>query len=213
MISSQWGRPQSPECQCNLDIIMQVCRLLNIPLATQKVEGPTQHLEFLGITLDTSCMEARLPEEKLTRIYHTVANLLDKWNATKREILSSWACYSMLPRWYALAGYLCAGCTASRQKCRRWTTTRDFRSDLCWWDTFVTSWNGVSFLQMAPIPQASIQTDASGMWGCGAFFEGKWLQWQWTEEWLPIPMMAKEMVPIVLSCAVWGYQLAPNKTM
>ena len=33
-------------------------------------------------------MEARLPEEKLTRIYHTVANWLDKRTATKRDILS-----------------------------------------------------------------------------------------------------------------------------
>ena len=33
-------------------------------------------------------MEARLPVDKLTRIYHTVANWLDKRNATKCEILS-----------------------------------------------------------------------------------------------------------------------------
>ena len=58
---------------------------------------------------------------------------------------------------------------------------KDFRSDLYWWHTFVTSWNGISFLRVAladPTPQVTIQTDASGTWGCGAFFEGRWLQWQ-----------------------------------
>ena len=35
------GRPMSPECQINLDILLQVCNLLNILLAIQKVEGPT----------------------------------------------------------------------------------------------------------------------------------------------------------------------------
>ena len=93
--------------------------------------------------------------------------------------------------------------------------SKDFHLDLYWWHTFVTSWNGISFFQAAlgdPTPQVTIQTDASGTWGCGAFFEGKWRQWQWPEEWLPIPIMAKEMVPIVLSCAVWGRQLA-HKTV
>ena len=33
-------------------------------------------------------MEARLPVDKLTRIYHTVANWLDKRNATGRKIPS-----------------------------------------------------------------------------------------------------------------------------
>ena len=54
--------------------------------------------------------------------------------------------------------------------------------------------------------------DASGTWGGGAFFEGRWLQWQWTQEWLPVQIMAKEVVPIVLSCAKWGHQLA-HKTV
>lgn len=84
------GRPQTPECQCNLDldILVQVCHLLNIPLAIQKVESPTPCLDLLGIILDTIRMEALLPDEKFTRICHTVANWLDKRNATKREILS-----------------------------------------------------------------------------------------------------------------------------
>ena len=68
------GHPLTPECQRNLDILIQVCHLLNIPLAIQKVEGPTPCLDFLGIILDTIRMEAHLPTDKLTRIYHTVTN-------------------------------------------------------------------------------------------------------------------------------------------
>jgi hypothetical protein len=213
------GRPQTLECQHNLDTLLQVCNLLNIPLATQKVEGPTPCLDFLGITLDTCRMEAHLPEDKLTRVYHTVANWLDKRNATKREILSlvgllQHAAKVVRPgRIFVRRMYNVA---AKVQEMDYYTRlNKEFRSDLYWWHTFVTSWNGTSFLQIAlgdPTPQVIIQTDASGTWGCGAFFEGKWLQWQWSEEWLPIPIMAKEMVPIVLSCAVWGHQLA-HKTV
>ena len=76
------GSPQSRACQGNLNIV-QVCQLLNIPLALGKVEGPTTCLEFLGITLDTNRMEARLPQDKLVRVWHAVSDWLDKKCASK----------------------------------------------------------------------------------------------------------------------------------
>ena len=50
--------------------------------------------------------------------------------------------------------------------------------------------------------------DALGSWGCGAFFEGRWLQLEWSKQWFIEHIMAKELLPIVLSCAVWGPTLA-----
>ena len=47
------GRPSSPECQQNLDRILAVCAELGVPLATDKLEGPSHCLTFLGIELDT----------------------------------------------------------------------------------------------------------------------------------------------------------------
>ena len=61
--------PQSSQCQDNLLIVQHICSLLGIPLALENVEGPTDSLTFLGITLDTKRMEARLPSEKLNRIH------------------------------------------------------------------------------------------------------------------------------------------------
>ena len=29
----------------------------------------------------------------------------------------------------------------------------------------------------------TIQTDASGSWGCGSFFQGHWFQWEWPAQW------------------------------
>ena len=58
------GPPESPVCAHNLDTIKKVCSLLGIPLALEKVEGPSACLTFLGINLDTQRMEARLPDEK-----------------------------------------------------------------------------------------------------------------------------------------------------
>jgi len=57
--------PLSEVCQQNLDIIQHTC---GVPLAIEKVEGPTMSLCFLGITIDTNKMEARLPDDELHAI-------------------------------------------------------------------------------------------------------------------------------------------------
>ena len=75
----------------------------------------------------------------------------------------------------------------------------------------MANWNGLSLMRLQPTVlsfDASNQTDASGSWGCGAYFNGKWLQLQWSADWLSFSIMAKEMVPIMLSCAVWGPDLS-----
>ena len=78
-----------------------------------------------------------------------------------------------------------------------------FRSDLCWWHTFLTEWNGISLLRWDDddwTPEYHVQTDASESWGCDAFWDGRWLQWRWAPEW-------------TLSCAVWRRQLAGNRVL
>ena len=79
---------------------------------------------------------------------------------------------------------------------------KSFKLDLYWWHTFLKDWNGISLLKLADsaVPaHATIQTDAFGSWGCGAFFNNKWFQWQWPREWQPVNIMAKEMAPILLA--------------
>jgi len=74
----------------------------------------------------------------------------------------------------------------------------EFRSDLCWWHTFLQDWNELSLLcwdDNTWIPQHIVQTDASGSWGCGAFWEDQWLQWHWPPEWAQHNIMIKELVP------------------
>ena len=51
------GPPSSPTYQRNLDTL---CNYLGVPLALEKVEGPSTALPFLGIELDTIRMEAWL---------------------------------------------------------------------------------------------------------------------------------------------------------
>ena len=89
------GPPTSNVCQQQLDAVKQVCNALGVPLALEKVEGPTTCLSFLGITLDTVNMEARLPEitedsttgcgmARQEKSYET-QNPVPNWPATTRN--------------------------------------------------------------------------------------------------------------------------------
>lgn len=47
-------------------------------------------------------------------------------------------------------------------------------------------------------------SDASGSWGCGAWFDNHWFQVKWDETSLQLPIAVKELLPIVLACERWG---------
>ena len=50
-------------------------------------------------------------------------------------------------------------------------------------------------------------SDASGTWGCGAFSsQGEWFQLEWPDSWRELHITIQELLPIVLSVALWGGQ-------
>ena len=82
------GPADSIICHENFSTIQRFCQELGIPLASDKLEGPSHPLNFLGIELDTVCMETRLPGDKLTRNHTLLSSQLTRKKATKRDILS-----------------------------------------------------------------------------------------------------------------------------
>ena len=75
--------------------------------------------------------------------------------------------------------------------------SKGFQSDLHWWAVFVQDWNGVSLFDSAVLspPSATVTSDASGHWGCGAFSsEGAWFQFQWPPAWDHIHITIKELL-------------------
>ena len=184
---------------------------LGVPLATNKLEGPSTSLSFLGIILDTNRMEIRLPPNKVIRMQELLTTWLPRKKARKREILSLVGTLqhatkvvqpgrTFVSRMYASAAKLCEIHYITR-------LNKAFKSNLFWWYAFLQSWNGFSILRHPSVsshPDFCVQTDASGTWGCAAVLGSQWLQWQWPPEWYKIEIMAKELVPIIFACIVWG---------
>ena len=71
-----------------VNTILHVASQVGIPLAPNKLEGPTTRLVFLGILIDTNCMDSSLPDDKL----HELISKLQSWSTRnkclKRELLS-----------------------------------------------------------------------------------------------------------------------------
>ena len=164
-------------------------------------------------------MEAHLPE-KLVRICHQLEEWQGKKKATKRQILSLVGLLQhatkvvRLGRTFVSRMYNAA---AKLKKLSHYTRlNKDFHSDLRWWHIFTSHWNGLSFFRHSShngTADKSIYTDASGSWGCGGCLDTYWFQHAWSEEWTTINIMAKELVPIILSCAVWGPLLTKKTTV
>lgn len=70
--------PGSNECAQFLDCMLNTCEVLGIPLALDKVEGPSPQLTFLGIDMTTA--------EKLFRLRHELLVWQDKKSCTKKDL-------------------------------------------------------------------------------------------------------------------------------
>ena len=213
------GAPSSDECATALKTLLTVFGRLGLPVALDKLEGPATHLEFLGFELDSRLLQTRLPQRKLTELKELILQWSGKKSCTKKELESligklGHASRVVLPgktfmrRMFELLGVAHRAHHKIRLNC-------SFRSDLEWWATFIESWNGVSMMGNYDRHQAAVHiwTDASGCFGCGALDPqtSAWIQMKWPEShgasgsgWWEESIATKELLPIVLACAIWG---------
>ena len=208
------GPADSDHCGSSLMLALELCDQLGVKVSRKKLEGPTTTLSFLGILLDTVKMEVRLPEDKLARLNSLIQQWRSRRSCTKRELLSllghlHHACQVVRPGRSFLRRMISLSKVA-KQLHHHLRLNAGFRSDLEWWSLFVSGWNGVGMLASHTweVPAAVFTSDASGSWGCGVFTEsGQWLQFKWPEVWESVNIMVKELLPILLACAVWGKSL------
>ncbi|KAL5481226.1 hypothetical protein EMCRGX_G021350 [Ephydatia muelleri] len=163
--------------------MLTVCDQLGIPVASEKLEGPTTALTFLGIVLDTSAQQLRLPPDKLEELTGLIRSWLSRHKATKRELLSligklSFAA-KVVPAGRLFLRRLIDLSTTVRKLHHHISLNAEARADIRWWDSFLPSWNGVAmFLDPEWTAADSLQlyTDASGSLGFGAYFNGAWFR-------------------------------------
>ena len=202
--------PPAPSTQCgqSLQRALQVCQSLGVPVAPEKIVGPSTTLTFLGIEVYTIHSELRLPPAKVRELQQEVGRWLARQgDCTKRELLSligklGHAATVIRPGRTFLRRMIDLSMKAShprhRVHLRTWV-----KADLYWWQTLLRQWNGISLLPPTA-PTHHLTSDASGSWGCGAYWERRWIQLSWQGLWSDRHITVKELLPIVLACALWG---------
>lgn len=82
------GSPSSNQCEEHLKILLKTFDRLNIPVALEKLEGPTTVLTFLGIEMDTQNSTLRLPRDKVQELKSLIATWSQRKSCTKRDLQS-----------------------------------------------------------------------------------------------------------------------------
>ena len=212
------GPPNSATCKHSLELLVSECGELGVPLASEKIEGPSPILTFLGIEIDTREGILRLPADKLQRLISAVNEWLHRKSCTRRELESlvgtlQHACKvirpgrSFLRRAIALLG-------VAKQPFHHIRLNQEFRSDLLWWKTFALHWNGAALIIDPNLHHPIVVTsDASGLWGCGAWCGHKWFQLQWDQQSIGRQIAVKELLPVIIAAAIWGHELAGKRVV
>ena len=75
------------------------------------------------------------------------------------------------------------------------------RNRLEWYIHVVGHWEACKFL-----PEFNVVSDASGTWGCGAYWDGKWFHFQWPSVLQSLNIAIKELIPVMVAAASFGNQ-------
>jgi len=94
-------------------------------------------------------------------------------------------------------------CTQQQRSSGSNRLNRQFWLDLACWHTFLHGFSILRDPTVSLTPTLVDQTDACGLWGCGAMFNLCWFQLRWSEKWIDKDIMAKELVAVVLKVAAW----------
>ena len=207
------GAPDSVECFKNLEAIKASASSLRIPLASEKVEGPSTTLTFLGIELDTLQLVARLPADKVNTLRDLLNSSSTRRACRRRELESllghlhhaAKVVYPGSPFLRRLTDLL----RGTRVHSRFIRLNREARAELSWWSSFIRDWNGSSFFTSpgwSHLSDLQVSTDAAGAIGFGAYLDGRWFAGLWAPAQLSASIAVKELFPIVVAAHVWGHR-------
>ena len=162
------AHPASNQCREDMRLLLDVFAHLYVPIAEDKLEGPTTSLLFLGIELDSDRMVLRLPQEKLSEL----RILLVRWRSWRYCHIGDLG--SLVGKLQHASKVVRPGRTflrrmfkllkGSRGHCPLIRLNSAFRSNLAWWHTFLKCWNGVSMLESTWIGSPNHHLFCHGMW-------------------------------------------------
>ena len=196
------------DCLGNIDLIKDVFSQLGVPLAPDKLVGPSQVLTYLGIEIDSVNSQIRLPTNKLSELLSSLSVWKDRKKCTKKELLSligglSFACKVVKCGRIFLRRLIDLSTTVHRLH-HHISINSEARKDIQWWVEFLPSWNGIELFQDEFVSSDDIElfTDASGF-GLGGYFNGQWFSIPFNNT-NSYSIGFLELLAIVITVFCWG---------
>ena len=187
---------------------------MKIPLADEKIEGPTTMLIYLGIMINSLNMTIEVPEEKVIEAIDNLQKWKNRRTCTKRQLKSL----------IGKLGSICKVVRPGRMFSRRLidlsttvelmhhhiTLNTEARADIKWWLDFLPQWTSITMIPPTrKIRSTDIQlhTDASDI-GFGATYGKNWIKGGWTktQRQNKISIAYRELFAIVAATLTWGHQ-------
>ena len=187
-----------------------MCYSINVPIAHDKTEGPSQCLEFLGVTLDTIRLQAVLPQSKISSLFQQInhALLASKLTLKQMQCLLGHLNFAttVIKPGRAFSRRLIATTLGIRKQHHHIRLPAWAKQDLIMWRKFLEHANGCYFFRYFHLPSTlefALVTDASGGIGCGGHWGTHWfrLRWpQWYLEQFNPSIAVLEMYPLYMAC-------------
>ncbi|XP_053405702.1 uncharacterized protein LOC123536155 isoform X1 [Mercenaria mercenaria] len=213
----------SNNCQKLLDTFDFICQDMGVPVNDEKTEGPTTKMVYLGLEIDTIKGIIKIPKDKI----ETAKILLTEAFHSKKITLKKLQSLVGLLNFFAKAipsgrAFNCRFYEAMSRVKKPFHLVRislGMKEDLKVWLIFIDQFNGhtiFSDLQWFSSDTLELFTDAAGSrsLGCGAYFQGSWLYFQWPSHWddnIFKDITYLELIPIILAFFTWGTHLQGKK--
>lgn len=220
------GPPQANDCAMLMSHFQDICKDVGVPIASEKTKGPTTCLTYLGYELDTIKMQIRIPGEKVKQVLGKVTEALGRKKLTLKELQSLTGslsfCAKAMPSARAFIRRMYAAMSTATQPHHRVRLTKGIKEDLAMWRTFLTQFNGLSYmldLQWTSSDTLGLQTDSAGgaALGCGAYLQGDWVFLKWPLTWVNTGILLDitflEMVPIALAVCLWKERFVAKRIL
>lgn len=150
--------------------VMNIVRTLGLPVAWEKIISPTRIIKFLGIIVDLDRRETRMPAEKIHKFLDIIDKIMGYRVISKRVLQQILGHINHLGKCVPPARIFMNRLLQCLRQCKQRTVPVDamLRSDLEWFRSFLTIYNGKSLIvELTPI--ALLEVDSCLIGGGGRF--------------------------------------------
>ena len=189
--------------------LIGLLRKLGFNISWKKVVGPTQHITFLGVDIDTQSCTLSLGQDKVKKLLNKLELFQQRKRASKQQLQSlagslNWATFCIRGGKFFLRRILDAQ-TNLKHKHHKAKLTKAFHADLQWWISFLAVFNGTVYLN--ELSTQHVYVDACNK-AAGAFYNGDW-HYTVFEKDIPaadkLHINFKEVISVIQAVNRWGF--------